>query len=223
MKLDITGCTKIDTQVLNHLSDVEIVGNEIVTFGDKVLEREIRELINNYSEPIYKRQLLSITKLELSGRGIVDLQGLEGMENLIYLDLSNNEISNIDSIKKLVKLKKLVLHKNKIGSIKSIESLRSLEELDLSNNIIGDITILGSLTNLNRLDLSRNGIVSINSLSSLIKLQYLSLYENKISEGEESLKGLYNLKELYLKNSGVSNFDVTLAYYNNLEKKRFYN
>ncbi|MGO5093901.1 leucine-rich repeat domain-containing protein [Clostridium sp. LCP25S3_F10] len=221
IKLDITGCTKIDTQVLNHLSDVEIVGNEIVTFGDKVLEREIRELINNYSEPIYKRQLLSITKLELSGRGIVDLQGLESMENLTYLDLSNNEISNIDSIKKLVKLKKLVLHKNKIGSIKSIESLRSLEELDLSNNIIGDITILGSLTNLNRLDLSRNGIVSISSLSSLIKLQYLSLYENKISEREESLKKLYNLRELYLKNSGVSNFDVTLAYYNNLEKKDF--
>ena len=217
-KLDITGCAKINTQVLNH---VEIIGNEVVNFGDKVLEREIRELINNYSEPIYKRQLLSITKLELSGRGIVDLQGLESMENLTYLDLSNNEISNIDSIKKLVKLKKLVLHKNKIGSIKSIESLKYLEELDLSNNLIGDITALGGLSQLTRLDLSRNGIVSINSLGGLINLQYLSLYENKISEREEALKKLYGLKELYLKNSGVSNFDVTLAYYNNLEKKDF--
>ncbi|KEJ01045.1 hypothetical protein N494_08735 [Clostridium botulinum A2B7 92] len=217
-KLDITGCAKINTQVLNH---VEIIGNEIVNFGDKVLEREIRELINNYSEPIYKRQLSSITKLELSGRGIVDLQGLESMENLTYLDLSNNEISNIDSIKKLVNLKKLVLHKNKIGSIKSIESLKYLEELDLSNNLIGDITMLGGLSQLTRLDLSRNGIVSINSLGGLINLQYLSLYENKISEREESLKKLYNLRELYLKNSGVSNFDVTLAYYNNLEKKDF--
>ncbi|NFQ73566.1 DUF5050 domain-containing protein [Clostridium botulinum] len=220
-KLDITGCTKIDTQVLNHLSDVEIIGNEIVTFGDKVLEREIRELINNYSEPIYKRQLLSITKLELSGRGIVDLQGLESMENLTYLDLSNNEISNIDSIKKLIDLKKLVLHKNKIGSIKVIESLTKLEELDLSNNLIGDITALGGLSQLTRLDLSKNGIVSISSLGGLINLQYLSLYENKISEREESLKKLYNLRELYLKNSGISNFDVTLAYYNNLEKKDF--
>ncbi|WP_061316289.1 leucine-rich repeat domain-containing protein [Clostridium botulinum] len=217
-KLDITGCAQINTQVLNH---VEIIGNEIVNFGDKVLEREIRELINNYSEPIYKRQLSSITKLELSGRGIVDLQGLESMENLTYLDLSNNEISNIDSIKKLVNLKKLVLHKNKIGSIKSIESLKYLEELDLSNNLIGDITALGGLSQLTRLDLSRNGIVSINSLGSLINLQYLSLYENKISEGEEYLKKLYSLRELYLKNSGVSNFDVTLAYYNNLEKKDF--
>ncbi|NFN56845.1 DUF5050 domain-containing protein [Clostridium botulinum] len=217
-KLDITGCAQINTQVLNH---VEIIGNEIVNFGDKVLEREIRELINNYSEPIYKRQLSSITKLELSGRGIVDLQGLESMENLTYLDLSNNEISNIDSIKKLVNLKKLVLHKNKIGSIKSIESLKYLEELDLSNNLIGDITALGGLSQLTRLDLSKNGIVSINSLGSLINLQYLSLYENKISEGEEYLKKLYSLRELYLKNSGVSNFDVTLAYYNNLEKKDF--
>ncbi|NFD04291.1 DUF5050 domain-containing protein [Clostridium botulinum] len=217
-KLDITGCAQINTQVLNH---VEIIGNEIVNFGDKVLEREIRELINNYSEPIYKRQLSSITKLELSGRCIVDLQGLESMENLTYLDLSNNEISNIDSIKKLVNLKKLVLHKNKIGSIKSIESLKYLEELDLSNNLIGDITALGGLSQLTRLDLSRNGIVSINSLGSLINLQYLSLYENKISEGEEYLKKLYSLRELYLKNSGVSNFDVTLAYYNNLEKKDF--
>lgn len=193
-KLDITGCTKIDTQVLNHLSDVEIIGNEIVTFGDKVLEREIRELINNYSEPIYKRQLLSITKLELSGRGIVDLQGLESMENLIYLDLSNNEISNIDSIKKLINLKKLVLHKNKIGSIKVIESLTKLEELDLSNNLIGDITALGGLSQLTRLDLSKNGIVSISSLGGLINLQYLSLYENKISDGEEYLKNYIVLK-----------------------------
>ncbi|WP_434303012.1 leucine-rich repeat domain-containing protein [Clostridium botulinum] len=217
-KLDITGCAKINTQVLNH---VEIIGNEIVNFGDKVLEREIRELINNSSEPIYKRQLSSITKLELSGRGIVDLQGLESMENLTYLDLSNNEISNIDSIKKLVKLKRLVLHKNKIGSIKSIEGLKYLEELDLSNNLIGDITALGGLSQLTRLDLSRNGIVSINSLGGLINLQYLSLYENKISEREETLKKLYGLRELYLKNSGVSNFDVTLAYYNNLEKKDF--
>ncbi|AJD26836.1 leucine Rich Repeat family protein [Clostridium botulinum CDC_297] len=149
------------------------------------------------------------------------MQGLESMENLTYLDLSNNEISNIDSIKKLVNLKKLVLHKNKIGSIKSIESLKYLEELDLSNNLIGDITALGGLSQLTRLDLSRNGIVSINSLGSLINLQYLSLYENKISEGEEYLKKLYSLRELYLKNSGVSNFDVTLAYYNNLEKKDF--
>ncbi|WP_434296575.1 leucine-rich repeat domain-containing protein [Clostridium sporogenes] len=217
-KLDITGCAKINAQVLDH---VEIIGNEIVNFGDKVLEGEIRELINNYSEPIYKRQLLSITKLELSGRGIVDLQGLESMENLTYLDLSNNEISNIDSIKKLVKLKKLILHKNKIGSIKSIESLKYLEELDLSNNLIGDITALGGLSQLTRLDLSKNGIVSISSLGGLINLQYLSLYENKISDGEEYLKKLYSLKELYLKNSGISNFDVTLAYYNNLEKKDF--
>ncbi|EKN40523.1 hypothetical protein CFSAN001627_19048, partial [Clostridium botulinum CFSAN001627] len=109
----------------------------------------------------------------------------------------------------------------KIGSIKVIESLTKLEELDLSNNLIGDITALGGLSQLTRLDLSRNGIVSISSLGGLINLQYLSLYENKISDGEEYLKKLYSLKELYLKNSGISNFDVTLAYYNNLEKKDF--
>ncbi|MCW7999956.1 hypothetical protein CFK35_19020, partial [Clostridium sp. cpc1] len=221
-KLDITGCTKINTEILSHLSNVEIIGNETVMFADKALEKEIRELIKNYSEPIYKRQLSSITKLELSGKGIKDLQGLESMKDtLTYLDLSNNEISDISSLKGLINLNKLVLHKNKIGSIKPIEYLKSLKELDLSNNIIGDITALGGLSQLTRLDLSKNGVVSIANLSGLENLQYLSLYENKISEGEESLKKLYSLKELYLKNSGVSNFDVTLAYYNNLEKKDF--
>ncbi|MGO5074155.1 leucine-rich repeat domain-containing protein [Clostridium sporogenes] len=221
-KLDITGCTKINTEILSHLSNVEIIGNETVMFADKALEKEIRELIKNYSEPIYKRQLSSITKLELSGKGIKDLQGLESMKDtLTYLDLSNNEISDISSLKELINLNKLVLHKNKIGSIKPIEYLKSLKEVDLSNNIIGDITALGGLSQLTRLDLSKNGVVSIANLSGLENLQYLSLYENKISEGEESLKKLYSLKELYLKNSGVSNFDVTLAYYNNLEKKDF--
>ncbi|EJO5346818.1 leucine-rich repeat domain-containing protein [Clostridium botulinum] len=222
-KLDITGCSKIDTEVLSHLSSVEIVGNEIVMFGDKALEKEIRELIKSYSGPIYKRQISSITKLELSGKGIKDLQGLESIESLTYLDLSNNEISDISALKELRNLNKLILHKNKIGSIKPIENFKSkaLKELDLSNNIIGDITALSGLSQLTRLDLSKNGIVSINSLSGLRNLQYLSLYENKISEGEESLKKLYNLNELYLKNSGVSNFDVTLAYYNNLDKKDF--
>ncbi|WP_050607466.1 leucine-rich repeat domain-containing protein [Clostridium niameyense] len=214
-KIDTTGCN------INN-GELDKDHNKLVVFQDKVLEKEIRDLIDKPSESIYEKDLLGITKLELSNRHIKNIEGLDSLRNLTYLDLSDNEIIDIKPIGAINKLDKLIIHNNKVESIKPLEDLNNLKELDLSNNNIGEITILYNLTSLERLDLSNNNIVNIKSLASLINLKYLSLYNNKVQEGiEDGLSRLYNLTEMYLKNSGIANFNATGAYYNNLAKKDF--
>ena len=104
------------------------------------------------------RELLSLTKLEISYYSLRDIKALESLTNLKELHLNGNNISDIKPLTSLTNLTVLNLGDNQIRDIKPLTSLTNLKELNLGANNISDIILLKSLTKLTVLDLSRNPI-----------------------------------------------------------------
>lgn len=190
---------------------------------------------------VEKTTIDSMNELNLSGKNIRNLKGLEVFTGLLTLDLSGNEISDISNLKSLSKLetlnlsnnniadlsplaemsngeetislKTLYLNNNKIVNISPISSLSSLTMLNLANNQIADISgaNFSSMGNLKNLYLNGNKIENASALSNG-KIEVLNLEKNKISE----FKGiaLENIKTLNLKNNQISNIEFLSEYEN---------
>ncbi|MFX0027407.1 MAG: leucine-rich repeat domain-containing protein [Candidatus Hermodarchaeota archaeon] len=119
-----------------------------------------------------------ILTLDLSGKEIMDIteiSGLEALTDLQILKLSNNQIGEIKGLETLKNLLKLDLRGNEISEIKGLKNLSNLIDLDLSYNKIREIQGLNNLINLKRLNLKGNLFVTIKGLENLIKLKHLNL------------------------------------------------
>jgi peptidoglycan/xylan/chitin deacetylase (PgdA/CDA1 family) len=91
---------------LEFYTTAEIAG--VATFIDKNLEKCFRQYISNPNDPwISIRELSMIKKLDLSGKNITNLDGMQYLINLEKLNLTNNNISDFRILKKLNKLRDL--------------------------------------------------------------------------------------------------------------------
>lgn len=160
-------------------------------FRDENLAKAILEILEqknlpDYKEETVKQALLGIRQLDLSGKNIKDISGINEFKNLEALNLSDNEIENIDAIK-LANLMVLNLSNNKIASLVDLENrfgilgLLELRELNLSNNQIKNIKALEPLEKLEILDISYNKIKNIDALKQKLNLRILNAGHNKIS------------------------------------------
>lgn len=98
-------------------------------------------------------------ELDLSGMGIVDLDGCEYLSSVTNLRLNSNEISNLYDLKGLYALQELDLSDNDIDDIQYLSGLENLIELDISGNPISDLSPLLALEKLEYLDISRTPAV----------------------------------------------------------------
>jgi len=148
-----------------------------VVFEDPMIEESVRSIIKNESDPIYARELLTIVELDLNGRGIQSLGGIESLRNLRVLNLRDNRISDISSLNRLLKLQELNLRGNQVVDISALAGLRKLVYLNLhSNSGITDISPLGNLTRLEKLILRNINIGDQTaSLERLTRLTYLNV------------------------------------------------
>ena len=225
---------------LQGVSFAQNAPDTLVEFKDINLARSVRwkldlptgEGINLLKIP--KAELVKLTTLEVDGRRVVDLTGLEHATQLKELVLARNNISNLTPLSQLTQLKELVLARNNISNLTPLSQLTQLMELDLSdNNIsnltplsqliklrtlnlngydgdrsISDITPLSQLIQLTTLDLAFNKIVDITPLAQLTQLTWLDLAQNNIS----NLTPLAQLTKLtWLKLSGKSNKIVDIT------------
>jgi len=124
--------------------------------------------------------MLSVTSLEVSHRGVETLTGLEHAENLVELDLSSNLIKDLSPLQNLVKLKELLLNDNQITDIDSLSGLKTLEVLNLNDNQVEDITALAHLSSLTQVGLAGNKIHDIQPLIALNRLFVLLLEDNPL-------------------------------------------
>jgi len=147
--------------------------------------------------------MLGLTQLYGTMKGITDLTGLEYGTNLQALRLNRNEISDLSPLSGLTNLKELILHKNQIRDIRPLAGLTSLDILDLNWNQIGDLSALSGLTHLRELLLLSNQISELSPLSGLQSLQELWLCENQISD-LSALSGLSDLRLLRLSQNRIS-------------------
>jgi len=86
----------------------------VATFIDKNFENEVRKLIglNEQEKWIPIKKLVNIQKLDLLGKEISNIGGIEYFLNLEELNLCNNNVSDIRLLLKLKKLKKLNVSNN---------------------------------------------------------------------------------------------------------------
>ena len=186
-------------------------------FADPNLEMAVRSLLDNFSKPIYRSELLSIIELDLSGQKISDLSGMDQFRHLEALNLENNFIQDLSPLKTLNHLNRLNLSNNGITDLAAVQ-LGALTHLHLTElhlnateilasqgrrNSLADITLLAEFQELEVLSLYGNRVSDLSPLSGLAKLRDLDLGENRV-EDLSPLSGLTRLASLDLRWNSVA-------------------
>ena len=189
-------------------------------------EMAIRERIGKATGDLTRKDFLSVTSLNLSGRGIkditpvkvlvnlvelnassnniTDMSPLSGLQNLYVLDLSSNNLDDISPIAMLSNLATLGLDSNLGINISPLANLKNLVNLSIQNSELTDISALTEL-NVTDLNLSGNNINDISPLGTLPKIERLKLNDNPITD-LSALKNTTTLLDLYIVNCPIKDF-----------------
>ncbi len=183
-----------------------------VHIPDRNLRSEIEKTLNIApGDTISTLDMESLTSLEASEAGIMNLTGLEAATNLSILYLNRNSISDISVVADLTKLTELSIWGNNIADISAVSGLTRLTYLALGsgfgNNSFTDISAVSGLTNLSELFLGNSSITDISVLSGLTRLTVLHLWGNSITD-ISAVSGLTNLTELYLENNSITDISA---------------
>ena len=158
----------------------------------------------------------NVTRLDLSGCGIVDISPLSVCTDLTELHLSENFIRDISPLMDIPNLVVLDLSENSVSDIRPLMSMTTIEHLNLAGNDISSITALSSLRSLKELVLNNNPIGGTQSLAGLNSLRILGLKNTELKDSD--LLYLYSLKNLE-KLSLEGNTQLTEKTVNELKSK----
>jgi Leucine-rich repeat (LRR) protein len=118
-----------------------------------------------------------------------------------------------------VQVARLTCPSRQIASTKGIEVLSSLTELDLTDNTLTDIAGLDLLTGLNELYLSGNEHIPLPTVQAVLAnnsgltrlgladIEIGDLYKLPLFNGDPQVNAPYELVELDLSNTGITNID----------------
>lgn len=151
-----------------------------VTFDDKALELTVKQALGKTeNESVSSGDLARLTVLDVSGKNIRSLTGLEYATSLFQLSANDNSITDLRPIANLGNITTLYLNNNNISDIAPLNRLRNLKTLYLENNQIQDISSLSDI-DLYDLSVGANLITDISPLSNSVNLVQLNLHDNKI-------------------------------------------
>lgn len=102
--------------------------------------------------------LEDMDEVELCGRNMENLDGIEHCRHLVRLELSDNHLSDVSGLSSLELIEELYLANNQIGLLDALGFLDRLRVLDISDNAIDDISVLNDLNNLEYLNISGNPV-----------------------------------------------------------------
>lgn len=149
---------------------------DLVIFPDAKLEAAVREVINKPTGKLTTTDLATMTFLDVSGRGITDLRGLEHGANLTKLRLENSRITDLSPLAGLTNLTELHLPDNQITDLSPLADLTNLTWLGLAGNQITDIAPLINNSGLGAgdyVDLSGNPLESVTSTQNIHCIEIL--------------------------------------------------
>ncbi len=151
----------------------------------------------------------SRTNLNVTGKNISNLTGIEYFYQLTQLICPNNNLTSLD-VSMLTKLTTLSCFNNKLTSLKMPSSVQSL---NCSGN---QLTSFSMPSSMEWLDCSNNLLTSMPSISSSLTTLYCG--NNKFTSlsitGNSALKNLYaqnntSMTELYCQNNALTTLDVS--------------
>ena len=169
----------------------------------------------------------SLTSLDVSGRGVEDLTGLEAAAGLRGLFLDRNKIVDISTLAKLGSLRVLTLSHNRVEDLSPLVGMYSLsflaldgnalcelpalpsnlDSLYLSDNCLSDVGTLASVWLRWELDVSGNSITSLAPLAGK-RLRYLHFNDNEVAH--ISPLNFQFLRELHMRNNAVGDISPLL-------------
>jgi internalin A len=161
-------------------------------FPDKNLEAAVRKQVFGNPEQLTAEEISKLSTLNLKGKGIRDLTGMEKCTHLAALDAADNQIADLGPLKGLSELQTVTLSNNKIQDLTPLGELTRLQYIELTGNEVSNLAPLKNLTALNALYLSKNKIKDITPLAGLTRLFSLYLQGNQVAD----LKPISNLKSL---------------------------
>ena len=131
-------------------------GGETITIGGETFEKDI-------------------TKLDLSGRGIIDISALSVCERLSSINLSNNAITDITPLMDIPNIVSLNISGNNVSDLRPLMGLGTIKVLNAADNNISSTVSLGANTALQELNLSGNTIGNFSGLRKLKNLTSLNI------------------------------------------------
>ena len=187
----------------------------LVSFPDANLRAAIARGTTTGVSLLTVANMKAFTHLDLEGKDIRDLTGLEFATNLESLLLSDNRVWDVSALGGLTNLIALELSGNNLTDVSALSGLTNLIDLYLSGNNLTDVSALGGLTNLGRLELNNNNFTDVSALSGLTNLYRLELSGNNLTD-VSALSGLTGLRELYLNSNNLTDVSA-LSGLTNLE------
>lgn len=161
----------VEGTTLKVTLSLKVSEDSMITFTDPGLESVVREALNedDYTRPIYKRDILKITYLDGAGSNISDISSLSAFTNLQHLELQSNNLdeSKLSPLQKLTNLTYLNLEANLIKQVSALKGLTNLTYLNVSDNQITDFSPLKGLIRLSTLYISGNATQDYSSLRSI--------------------------------------------------------
>ena len=131
------------------------------------LRHAIAKSCNKEPYKITKDYLKTIREIDLSDRGIYNLEGIQYAINLNNLNLNKNEIVDANLLTALTRLNNLELSENRIENISFLTNLERLKSVGLDSNNISKVPDLKNLRYLNLINISDNKISDLSFIENL--------------------------------------------------------
>ena len=186
----------------------DIIPGGQVHIPDPNLRAAVAEGIRRSPDvPITASGMKRLRRIDLAGKGVRDLTGLEFATNLSELFLIDNQISDLSPIASLIELREIWARGNVLSDISPVRGLRNLTHLEFPSSPISDLSSVKGLTNLIYLNCNDTLVSDLSPVSSLVNLEWLYMRNTRISD-MSPVSGLINLKEIYFSGDTVS--DISL-------------
>lgn len=160
-------------------------GVQAVRLADEQLDQALRAALPGPklapTNWLYDADLAGLTNLTLALRGITTLEGLAGLNDLVWFDLGGNAITSLAQLATLPDLQMLRADGNRLASVAGIEALTQLLLLDLSHNQLTDLSPVAALTQLEVLYMDANQVGSLDFAAGLLNLKILDCAGNRIT------------------------------------------
>lgn len=157
------------------------------------------------------RACRNITQLYISSTRVSEINTLSHLPNLTNLDLNNTAVNDIGSLAGLLQLETLVINGSiGIQDISPLNALKRLVKLDISNTGVDSIENLRGNNNLQILVAGDLDINSIDAVREMPELESLYINNSRRAIDLACLKGVKNLKALYIGGTEVINPEVIL-------------
>ena len=149
------------------------------------------------------RTLQNTKELNLSGKGIRAIEGIEYLSGLYSLDLSYNEMESLD-LSSCTRLTELNCSGNRLTAL-DLSACRKLKKLSCSDNALGELDVT-ALKNLQVLDCRNCGLKALN-LDENRSLTEIYCSGNELSAID--VTHLKKLKALAVRGVGLTSLDVS--------------